>query len=97
MKTNYFFILSIVLGLVILGCTKASTKDSMENTEIKDIKSMGEDLEFKKMCQEAGYEWMKMKPTKDGKFIKDAEECWGCMVEGIEHVCDKEKLIEYLP
>ena len=48
------------------------------------------------MCTDVGYEWMHMKPTKDGKFIKDAQECWGCMVEGIEHICDKEKFIEYM-
>ena len=55
-----------------------------------------EDLKFKKTCTDAGYEWMHMKPTKDGKFIKDAQECWGCMVQGIEHICDKEKFIEYV-
>lgn len=49
------------------------------------------------MCQDAGYEWMLMKPTQDGKFIKDAEGCWGCMVEGIEHICDKEKFSQFVP
>ena len=48
------------------------------------------------MCQDAGYEWMYMKQTQDGKIIQDSESCWGCMVEGIEHVCDKEKFMEYL-
>ena len=56
-----------------------------------------EDLEFKKMCQDSGYEWMLMNPTQDGKFIKDAKECWGCMVEGFEHVCDKEKFSQFVP
>ena len=48
------------------------------------------------MCQDAGYEWMHMKPTQNGKFIKDAQECWGCMVEGINHICDKEKFMELI-
>ena len=64
----------------------------------RNPQSTNEDnLEFKKMCQSAGYEWMHMKPTQDGKFIKDAEECWGCMVEGIEHICDKEKFYNFIP
>ncbi len=50
-----------------------------------------EDKEFKKMCQQSGYEWMYMKPTKEGIIIKESQECWGCMVEGIEHVCNKEE------
>ncbi|MBI2654365.1 hypothetical protein HYX02_06175 [Candidatus Woesearchaeota archaeon] len=56
-----------------------------------------EDIEFKKKCQEAGYEWMLMNPTQDGKFIKAAKECWGCMVGNIEHICDKEKFYDFIP
>ena len=46
------------------------------------------------MCRDSGYEWMLMKPAKNGKIIQDANTCMGCMVEGIEHVCDKEKFME---
>ena len=48
------------------------------------------------MCQDSGYEWMLMKPTKDGKIIQDAKACMGCMIGGIEHICDKEKFMEYM-
>ena len=82
MKTSsLFFILFIVVLFFIASCTKNQQKG---------------DLEFKKMCQDAGYEWMYMKQTQDGKFIKDAQECFGCMVEGIEHICDKEKFMGYV-
>ena len=76
---NLFFVVPVVILFFISGC----------------IKNQNTDLEFKKMCQDSGYEWMHMTPTQDGKLIKDAEPCWGCMLEGIEHVCDKEKFIEY--
>lgn len=85
-STRMFFIVFIFVLFFIPSCAK--------NEQNKNI---NENLEFKKMCQTAGYEWMLMKPTKDGKFIKDAEECFGCMVEGIEHICDKEKFMDYLP
>ena len=52
---------------------------------------VAEDKEFKKMCRDAGYEWMHMRPTKGGIITKDSQECEGCMVEGFEHICDKEK------
>ncbi len=89
MKAENFLYLA-VLGIVVIGCTQRV--DSMEME-----KSAQENSDFEKMCTDAGYEWMFMKPTQNGKFIKDAEECWGCMVEGIEHICDKEKLMEYIP
>ncbi|MBI2654077.1 hypothetical protein HYX02_04665 [Candidatus Woesearchaeota archaeon] len=76
MKTyNLFFIVFVGFLFFIVSCTNQPK----------------EDIEFKQMCQGAGYEWMLMKPTQDGKFIKDAEQCWGCMIEGIEHVCSMEK------
>ena len=75
-------ILFIVVLFFIASCTK-----NQQNTD--------DNLEFKKMCQAAGYEWMHMKPTQNGKFIKDAQECWGCMVE-LEHICDKEKFEEFV-
>lgn len=81
-SSNLFFIVFIVILFFISSCAK--------------IKS-NEDLEFKQMCTNAGYEWMKMKPTQNGKIIKDAEECFGCMVEGIEHICDKEKFMDFMP
>lgn len=76
----------VVILFLIASCSK--NQQSQQNTN--------KDLEFKKMCQNAGYEWMLMKPTQDGKFIKDAKECMGCMVEGIEHICDKEKFKEFV-
>ena len=48
------------------------------------------------MCEHAGYEYMLMKPTQDGKMIMEAKSCMGCMVEGIEHVCDKEKFMDIM-
>ena len=76
--SNLFFVLSIIALFFIASYTK----------------NPKEDLEFKKMCIDSGYEWMHMKPTQNGKFIKDADECFGCMVGGIEHICDKGKFEE---
>lgn len=53
-----------------------------------------QDSEFQKMCQDSNYEWMLMKPTKDDKIVKEAEPCWGCMVGGVEHVCDMNQFNE---
>ena len=94
MKIYHFLLLSIASLFIVASCTANQNQNSMEkmNTE-KDEKN---DAEFKKMCQNANYEWMLMKPTQDGKFIKDAESCWGCMVEGIEHVCDMNQFNEMM-
>lgn len=89
MKVKNLLYLLVAFSIVAFGCTQ--TLGLMEMGKLDK-----EDSEFKKMCQDAGYEWMFMKPTQDGKFIKDAEECWGCMVEGIEHVCDKNKFMEFI-
>ena len=78
--SNLFYIMFIVVLFFIASCS----------TQPK------EDLQFKKMCTDAGYEWMKMNPTQNGKFIKDSQECFGCMVEGINHICDKEKFMELI-
>ena len=81
MKFKYlFFILPIFILFFAVNCTKS------QNTN--------EDSEFKKMCKNAGYEWMLMKPTKDGKIMLNEKSCMGCMVDGIEHICDKEKFKE---
>ena len=80
--SNLFFILFIAGLLFIASCRTNSNQNSKE------------DSEFKKMCIDSSYDWMLMKPTKDGKIIQDAKACMGCMVEGIEHVCDKEKFME---
>ena len=81
MKFKYlFFILLVFILFFVANCTKNQNSN--------------EDLEFKKMCQSAGYEWMLMKPTKDGKIMLNEKSCMGCMVEGIEHICDKEKFKE---
>ena len=82
-SNNIFFILFIVVLFFIASCTK-----NQQNTD--------GDLEFKKMCQDTGYDWMLMKPTKDSKIIQDAKACMGCMIEGFEHICDKEKFKEFL-
>ncbi len=81
-SSKLFFIVFVVVLFFVASCNRKSNEG---------------DLEFKKMCQQAGYEWMFMKPTQDGKFIKDTQECWGCMVEGIEHICDKEKFQQFVP
>jgi len=85
MKAKLLFYLLIVFSVAAFGCSKAA--DSMEMGK-------NENSEFEDMCTEAGYEWMLMKPTQDRKIIKEAESCWGCMVEGIEHVCSMEKFEE---
>ena len=85
---NILFIAFVVVLFLISSCAKNPQNQQSTNEG---------DLEFKKMCQDAGYEWMLMNPTQDGKFIKDAQECWGCMVEGFEHVCDKEKFSQFVP
>ena len=73
MKTYKLFFIGFVVTLFLISSCTNQPK---------------EDIESKQMCQGAGYEWMLMKPTQDGKIIKEAESCWGCMVEGVEHVCD---------
>lgn len=85
-SSSLFFIIFVIFLFFIASCTNSQNKQKIN-----------EDLEFKNLCQSAGYEWMLMKPTQDGKFIKDAKECWGCMVEGFEHVCEKEKFLEFIP
>ena len=81
-KSNLFFTGFIIFLFFVASCAKNQSTDG--------------DQEFKKMCQNSGYEWMFMKPTQDGKFIKDADECFGCMVEGIEHICNMEKFNEMM-
>ena len=81
MKTYKLFFIGFVVTLFLISSCTNQPK---------------EDIESKQMCQGAGYEWMLMKPTQDGKFIKDARECWGCMVGGIEHICDKEKFQQFI-
>ena len=93
MKIKYILYVLIIISVVAFGCAQKQI-ESMEDATME--KSGNEDTEFKQMCQNAGYEWMLMNPTQDGKFIKDAQECWGCMVEGIEHICDKEKFYNFI-
>ena len=82
--SNLFFITFVFCLFFIASCTK--NQQNQQNTD--------SDEEFKKMCIDSSYDWMLMKPTKDGKIIQDAKACMGCMVEVIEHVCDKEKFME---
>ena len=96
---KYKLILLGILILFVFGCVQKHTAANNMKTDgiISDGKmNSGEDLEFKKMCQNAGWEWMLMKPTKDGKIIMDAKSCMGCMVEGIEHICDKGKFLDII-
>ena len=79
-------IFSCILFIVVLFFI-ASCTNNQQNTD--------DNLEFKKMCTDSGYEWMHMKPTQNGKIIKDSNECLGCMV-GLEHICDKEKFKEFV-
>lgn len=82
-QNNLFFSLLIAVIFFIASCANQQQNSS-------------KDSEFKQVCQTAGYEWMLMKPTKDGKRIKEAESCWGCMVENVEHVCNMEKFSEMM-
>ena len=98
---NLLFIGFVVILFFISSCTKnnlkgsaMATANSMKNMEMEKNVTAKEDLQFKKMCQDSGYEWMLMKPTKDGKIMLNERPCMGCMVEGIEHTCDKEKFLE---
>lgn len=79
------------MAIAAAGCAKDST-DGMKVDDMDGMQSG--DMQFKKMCQDAGYEWMLMKPTKDGKIIQNAQTCMGCMVEEIEHICDMDKFME---
>lgn len=95
MKIKYLLYILVAFSLVVFGCAQKTSTELMENMKME--KDVNEDLEFKQMCQSTGYKWMFMKPTQDGKSIKDAQECWGCMFEGIEHICDKEKFNQFVP
>ena len=90
------YALLVLVGLLVLGCTQKS--QSMDKDEMKNMKmdTSEQDMEFKQMCESKGWEWMSMKPSMDGKIMKDAQECWGCMVNGIEHICDKEKFMDMI-
>ena len=70
-------IIGIILVFFIASCSNAKNN-------VMEINNMN----FQKMCGDSGYLWMLMKPTKDGKIIHEEKECIGCMVEGVEHVCD---------
>ena len=101
MKTSAKYCLMaglLVLTIMLAGCAKNS-EDSVNNalTDAQNAKityGKSENLELKKMCIDAGYEWMLMQPTAGGKIMKGSEDCWGCMVEGVEHVCSMEKFNE---
>jgi len=80
MKLNNLFFIVTVFALFLISSCSNQPKEG---------------IEFRKMCENAGYEWMLMKPTQNGKIIKDSQECWGCMVE-LEHICDKEKFKTYV-
>lgn len=90
--SNLFFILFVIILFFVASCTQNKT----ETMESMQMENDAEDLEFKQMCQESGYEWMLMKPTQDGKITLNEESCWGCMVEDIEHICYKEKFMELM-
>ena len=91
MRTKTLLLLFVVSSIVVFSCAQNQQQISTENMNMEDESG---DAEFKKMCQNANYEWMLMKPTKDGKITKEAESCWGCMAEGIEHVCDMNQFNE---
>ena len=80
MKTNNWLFIGFVVGLFFIASC-TNNNQSME------------DLQFKKMCQDSGYGWMLMKPTNNGKIMLNEKPC---MVEGIEHICDKEKFTEVI-
>ena len=85
MKIKYlFFILFAIVLFFIASCTI-----NRQNNQSADG-----DAEFKKMCTDSNYDWMLMKPTENGIIIQNAKACMGCMIEGVEHVCDKEKFME---
>ena len=101
MKTsakNYLMAVLLTLTIMVPACAKNS-EDSISNElapaqNVKITYGKAENLELKKMCIDAGYEWMLMQPTAGGKIMKGSEDCWGCMVEGVEHVCSMEKFNE---
>lgn len=98
MKKGYLVWL-LVFAMIISGCTQNQAQNQeSEIGEMKNIARYGkiENLELKKMCIDAGYGWMLMRPTDGGKIMKDSEDCWGCMVEGIEHVCSTEKFMDMM-
>ena len=97
MKTsakNYLMVVLLALTIMVPACAKNSSDDMDNAMNAKMNYGKPEDLELKKMCIDAGYEWMLMQPTEGGKIMKESEDCWGCMVEGVEHVCSTEKFNE---
>lgn len=91
---KWIYVLLILSGFIIFGCAKNTQSKMEEKGMAKD--ALNGNVELKKMCEEKGWQWMMMKPTKDGKIIPDAKECMGCMVDGIEHVCDKQEFMDMM-
>src|SRR3989344_2804306 len=76
---------ALVFGMALSGCsqnTPGNAGQEMEGMESSAKYGKIENAELRKMCIDAGYEWMLMKPTDGGRMMKDSEDCWGCMVEG---------------
>ena len=71
MENKFYFYLIVLFSIIIYGCAQKQSTNLMGNMEIKE--GINKDLEFKKMCLNAGYEWMYMKPTQDGKIIQSSQ------------------------
>ena len=88
-------ILFIALAALLLqACSGAVKNQNAADYEDDALYGAEVDREYQKMCVDSGYEWMLMKPTENGKIHMELDSCWGCMVEGIEHVCGREKFRE---
>ena len=84
-------------AIIVLGCSqKAPAQVDKEDMGNMDEYSESQDAQFKQMCQSKGWQWMLMKPTMNGKMDSNAKDCWGCMVEGVEHICDNQKFMELM-
>lgn len=96
---KWLLICLLVIVSFLTGCSQSdegNSGNSMEAIENNGRYGKAENPELKKMCRDAGYEWMLMKPTDGGRIMNDAEDCWGCMVENLEHVCSGEKFREMM-
>ena len=71
----------LIVGIMILvsSCTKSGSLSP-------------EQIEYKKICTDTGFQWMKMRPMLDAKYTSE-EECYGCMA-GFNHICNKDDFIE---
>ncbi|MEK6948039.1 MAG: hypothetical protein AABX19_02235 [Nanoarchaeota archaeon] len=74
-------ILFILFVVFLVSCSKKSYDEG--------------DLEYKKVCESKGYEWMEMYEMRNDTPISKTI-CFGCMVNG-NHICTLQEFNELEP